>query len=68
MTFTNFGDKAAAVKVEKSSADPRFDAAAVERARTWRFTPKIKDGKPVASRVRVPVTFSPTEPKTQRNG
>jgi TonB family protein len=59
---------AAAVKVEKSSADPRFDAAAVERARTWRFTPKIKDGKPVASRVRVPVTFSPTEPKTQRNG
>jgi TonB family protein len=55
----------AAVKVERPSQDPRFDAAALERARGWRFQPKLKDGKPVASRVRVPVTFKPDEPKPQ---
>lgn len=56
------------VRVEKPSADPRLDAMAVQQARTWRFTPKIKDGKPVASRVRVPVTFRPDEPKARQAG
>lgn len=56
------------VRVEKPSPDPRLDAMAVQQARTWRFTPKIKDGKPIASRVRVPVTFTPDEPKAKQAG
>lgn len=52
----------AGVKVDKPSPDARLDAAAVESARKWRFTPKVENGKPVASQVRVPVEFSQHEP------
>ncbi|APO94946.1 TonB family protein [Xanthomonas vesicatoria] len=34
-----------------------FDQAVLEAARHWHFKPAIADGKPVASRVRVPVRF-----------
>ena len=43
--------------VERSEPTGVFDAAALEAVRKWRFTPAMKDGKPVASRVRVPVEF-----------
>lgn len=45
------------VKVERSSGDARLDDAAQEAALRWVFKPAMKDGKPVASKVRVPVEF-----------
>ena len=43
-----------------------FDAAAMESAKQWKFKPAIKDGKPVASRIRVPIWFE--LPKTKQKG
>jgi TonB family protein len=45
------------VKVERSEPAGVFDAAAVEAAWKWRLQPASKNGKAVAGRVRVPVTF-----------
>lgn len=45
------------VAMDRSSGYPRLDAAAIEAAAAWRFTPAQEGGKPVRSRVRVPVTF-----------
>lgn len=45
------------VVVESSEPAGVFDQAAVDAASKWKFDPKIEDGKPVASRVRVPVEF-----------
>jgi TonB family protein len=45
------------VVVESSRPAGVFDAVSVEAARQWRFRPEMKDGKPVAGQVRVPVTF-----------
>ncbi|MGY0558938.1 MULTISPECIES: TonB family protein [unclassified Lysobacter] len=50
--------------IQVESAEPAgvFDQAAVDAARNWRFEPKIENGKPVASRIRVPVEFDPDRP------
>ena len=45
------------VHVERSEPAGVFDAAAVEAAWKWHFKPAQKNGKAVAGRVRVPVTF-----------
>lgn len=45
------------VSVEESEPAGVFDQAAVEAAMKWTFTPEVKDGKAVASRIRVPVEF-----------
>lgn len=45
-------------QVERSSGDARLDAAAQEAAAKWRFNPAMKQGQPVASKVRVPVEFA----------
>lgn len=46
------------VTVDKSSRNRDLDRAAVEAARKWRFNPaKSTDGRQMAGRVRVPVTF-----------
>ncbi|MEE7561409.1 energy transducer TonB [Xanthomonas sp. Kuri4-2] len=45
------------VEVERSEPAGVFDAATLEAARRWRFTPARRAGQAVASRVRVPVTF-----------
>ena len=50
------------MKVEHSSGDARFDAAALEAAAKWRFNPATKQGQPVASKVRVPIEFALDEP------
>ncbi len=47
------------VQVEKSSRNRNLDRAAMDAARKWRFNPEMKNGQPVASRVRVPVDFVP---------
>ena len=45
------------VEVEKSSGNRNLDREAVKAAKRWRFNPETRDGKKVASRVRVPVDF-----------
>jgi TonB family protein len=47
----------AGAKVERSSGDARLDASALSAVDKWKFLPKLKDGKPVPSQVRVPVDF-----------
>lgn len=44
-------------RVERSSGEQRLDAAALGTVVKWKFTPAIKEGKPVAGQVRVPVEF-----------
>ncbi|MBP9697168.1 MAG: energy transducer TonB, partial [Thermomonas sp.] len=46
------------VEVEKSSGNRNLDRAAVAAARRWRFNPEVRDGRKIASRVRVPVDFT----------
>lgn len=45
------------IEVERSEPAGMFDQAAVDAAWQWKFTPEVKTGKPVASRIRVPITF-----------
>ncbi len=45
------------VEVERSSGNRNLDREAVKAARRWRFNPEVRDGKKIASRVRVPVEF-----------
>ncbi|MGH8025755.1 MAG: TonB family protein, partial [Pseudoxanthomonas sp.] len=45
------------VVVEQAEPAGVFDAAAVAAAKVWKFSPALIDGKPVAGRVRVPITF-----------
>lgn len=47
------------IAVQSSQPAGVFDAVTIEAARTWRFNPAMEKGKPVASRVRVPVDFTP---------
>jgi len=46
--------------VESGGAD--LDEAATVAARQWTFTPALRGGKPVASRIRVPFHFAPPAP------
>jgi len=39
-----------------------LDEAAIIAARQWTFVPALRDGKPVASRIRVPFHFAPPAP------
>ena len=45
------------VQVEKSSGNRNLDREAVKAAKRWRFNPETRDGRKIASRVRVPVDF-----------
>ncbi|MGQ4584457.1 TonB family protein [Lysobacter sp. F60174L2] len=49
--------RATAVEVERSEPAGVFDQAAIDAAWQWTFNPEIRDGKPVAGQVRVPITF-----------
>lgn len=48
------------VEVGQSGGKP-FDDAAIVAMRLWTFRPATRDGKPVASRFRVPFHFAPPE-------
>ncbi len=50
------------VDVAQSSGAPDLDEAAVVAARQWTFTPAMRDGKPVASRIKLPFHFAPPAP------
>jgi iron complex outermembrane receptor protein len=43
-------------------ADPAFAAAAIDAVRQWQFAPARQAGRPVAARIRVPITFPATAP------
>ncbi|MBB1088284.1 TonB family protein [Lysobacter sp. SG-8] len=45
------------IQVEQATPAGVFDAASVEAAWQWRFTPAMEGGKPVRGQVRVPVYF-----------
>src|SRR4051812_15983480 len=45
-----------------TSAGDDLDQAAVVAARQWTFVPAKRNGKPVASRIRVPFHFAPPAP------
>ena len=47
------------VQVEQSSGNRNLDRSAQKGARRWRFNPEVRNGQKVASRVRVPVAFTP---------
>ena len=46
------------VSVTERSGDRSLDRAALQAARQWRFEPAMRDGKAVASTVRLPVDFT----------
>jgi TonB family protein len=45
------------VVVERSEPPGVFDQVSIDAARKWKFQPAIKDGRPVAGRISVPVQF-----------
>ncbi len=49
------------VSVASATNPGVFDAVAIEAVKGWKFNPATKDGKPIASRVQVPVCFSHTD-------
>jgi TonB family protein len=53
---------------DPESVDPRLAKAVAKAAWDWKFKPQMKDGKAVAGRVRVPVTFEPSDPKQPAKG
>jgi TonB family protein len=53
------------VQVEEATPAGVFDANTVAAAWQWRFEPGLRDGRPVAGRRRVPVTFSLDYPDTE---
>lgn len=44
------------------SGGPDLDEAAIVAAREWTFVPAIRNGKPVASRIKMPFHFAPPAP------
>jgi len=48
------------VEIASSSGYPLLDRSALRAVRRWRFMPALRDGRPVRSRIRVPVRFSLT--------
>jgi TonB family protein len=48
--------------VAESSGMKDLDEAALVAVRQWTFTPAIRDGKPVASRIKIPFHFAPPAP------
>ena len=45
------------VVVDRSEPPGVFDQASIDAARQWKFKPALKDGRPVAGRISVPVRF-----------
>jgi protein TonB len=50
------------VDIQQSSGTKALDDLAVTAVREWKFRPATLRGKPVSSRLQVPVTFTPPNP------
>lgn len=57
--------KATDVRVLSATNPGVFDAVSIAAARQWTYRPAMKDGKAVASAVRIPVTFAMDETVTE---
>jgi TonB family protein len=44
------------------STHPAFTNAAIEAVSTWSFEPGMKEGRPVPTRVQIPIRFTLTDP------
>jgi TonB family protein len=55
-------------RVEKSEPAGVFDQATLEAVQRWKFEPATENGKPVAGRIRVPVTFEMDKPASAPAG
>ena len=49
-------------RVERSEPAGVFDQATLDAVKGWKFEPAMENGKPVAGRIRVPVTFEMDKP------
>ena len=49
------------IRVETSSGHPQLDQSATEAVESWKFRPATRNGNPIATDLRVPVTFSPPD-------
>ena len=47
------------IRVESSSGQPALDQSAMATVDSWTFRPATRNGKPVSTDLRVPVTFTP---------
>ncbi len=45
-----------------ASGGPEFDEAAAQAVRKWSFSPATRNGKPFASRIKIPFHFAPPPP------
>jgi protein TonB len=54
------------VRLQSTSRYAALDAAAIEAVRGWRFAPATAAGKPVATTIQVPVTFTPPTMRPER--
>lgn len=54
------------VRVATSSGDSAIDSAAVQAAQNWRYEPAVRDGKPVRTVLRLPMSYRKGEPAPSR--
>ena len=47
------------IRVERSSGHAALDQSAIEAVQGWQFRPASRNGEPVQTDLRVPVTFTP---------
>lgn len=51
------------VQVLRATNPGVFDAVSIAAARSWSYRPAMKNGKPVAAAIRVPITYAMDEPE-----
>jgi TonB family protein len=51
--------------VVREATLPEFGESALKAVRQWRFLPKVQDGKPVESKVVLPLIFKPPPPEAK---
>lgn len=54
------------IRIQNGSGQAALDAAAVEAVRGWQFAPATAKGRPVSTRIQVPITFTPPAVRPDR--